>query len=100
MLNNLPPLDDNEDDPIRLWAEIIGLRAAVKGPDGFATWQDAATDERIKRVKAQNTIEELTGHLVRIMDVSWVYVHGWCTIRSSFKVWDRAREYLSTPLGK
>lgn len=97
MLNNLPPLDDNEDDPIRLWAEIIGLRAALKGPEGFDTWQDAATDERIKRVNAQKIIKELSDHLIRIMDSSWTYVHGWCTIQSTFKVWDDARAYFSKP---
>ena len=39
-----------------LWAEIYRLRAAIKGPDGFDTWQDAATDERIRRVKAERAL--------------------------------------------
>lgn len=47
------PLDDNEADPIRLWAEIVRLREAVKGPTGYATWQEAATAERMRRVKAE-----------------------------------------------
>jgi hypothetical protein len=34
-------------------AEIHRLREAVKGPDGYASWQDAATDERIRRVRAE-----------------------------------------------
>ena len=42
-----------EDDPTALWAEIWRLRAAVKGPDGHETWQDAATAERLRRVKAE-----------------------------------------------
>lgn len=42
-------LDDDEADPVRLWAEIHRLRAAVQGPDGFATWQEAATAERVRR---------------------------------------------------
>lgn len=31
------------------WAELHRLRETVKGPNGFATWQEAATSERIKR---------------------------------------------------
>ena len=48
---NLNPLDDNEEDPARLWAEIHTLREAIKGPDGYDTWQDAAVSERWKRIK-------------------------------------------------
>jgi hypothetical protein len=47
------PLLNSEEDPARLWAEIHRLRAAVQGPDGYATWQDAATAERVRRVKAE-----------------------------------------------
>jgi hypothetical protein len=42
-----------EDDPVALWARIHHLEAEVKGPDGFATWKDAAIAERIRRVKAE-----------------------------------------------
>lgn len=42
-----------------VWAELHTLREAVKGPDGFATWQDAATAERVRRVKAENELKEL-----------------------------------------
>lgn len=52
-------LDDNEADPCRLWAEIHRLRAAVQGPDGFATWQDAAVAERVRRVRAERAIADL-----------------------------------------
>ena len=38
------------------WAELFRLREAVKGPAGYATWQDAATDERIRRVKAERAL--------------------------------------------
>jgi hypothetical protein len=41
---------------VDLWAEIWRLREAVKGPDGYASWQDAATDERIRRVKAERAL--------------------------------------------
>jgi hypothetical protein len=46
-------IDDSTEDPALLWAEIHHLRVALQGPAGYATWQDAATDERIRRVKAE-----------------------------------------------
>lgn len=46
-------LDPNESDPIALWAEICRLREAIQGPDGYETWQQAATAERARRVKAE-----------------------------------------------
>lgn len=49
---------DSELDPFNLWLEIIQLREAVKGPYGFATWKEAATAERLKRVKAESDLEE------------------------------------------
>jgi hypothetical protein len=47
------PLLPDENDAARLWAEIYRLREAVKGPAGFDTWQEAATDERRRRVAAE-----------------------------------------------
>jgi hypothetical protein len=41
------------------WRELFRLREAVKGPDGYATWQQAATSERVRRVKAER---ELAAH--------------------------------------
>lgn len=55
--DGLGPLADSEEDPARLWAEIHLLRAAVQGPAGYATWQDAATAERVRRVKAEARID-------------------------------------------
>jgi hypothetical protein len=46
-------LEDSEWSEVDLWAEIHRLRAAIKGPDGFASWQDAATSERVRRVRAE-----------------------------------------------
>ena len=43
----------DEDDAVALWAEIHRLRAALQGPDGYATWQEAATAERVRRVRAE-----------------------------------------------
>lgn len=53
-------LNTDEGDPVTLWAEIWRLREAVKGPDGYATWQDAATAERIRRVRAESKQAEVT----------------------------------------
>jgi hypothetical protein len=52
------PANENDWTEVDLWAEIHRLRAAVQGPDGYATWQDAAVDERIKRVKAERTLRD------------------------------------------
>lgn len=49
-------LDPNEDNPYVLWREIHRLRAALRGPDGFATWKDAAVSERVRRVKAEREL--------------------------------------------
>ena len=46
-------LDEDENDPIILWAEIHRLRAEAQGPDGHLTWKDAAFAERLKRIKAE-----------------------------------------------
>ena len=56
LTDGLGPLVDSEEDPARLWTEIHTLRAAVKGPDGYATWQQAATAERVRRVKAERAL--------------------------------------------
>jgi hypothetical protein len=42
-----PPMDAED------WAELYRLREEVKGPDGYATWKDAAVAERILRVRAE-----------------------------------------------
>ena len=46
-----------------VWAEVHRLRAAIQGPTGYASWQDAATDERIKRVRAESTTRTLQARL-------------------------------------
>jgi hypothetical protein len=50
----MTPLSPTEEDPARLWAEIHALRAELQGPEGFATWKDAAVAERMRRVRAEN----------------------------------------------
>ncbi len=56
----VPPTDDGSNDrlgpdatDVELWAEIHRLRAAVAGPAGFASWQEAATAERHLRAKTR-----------------------------------------------
>ena len=53
-----PPVDAVVGEPVdaETWAELYRLREAVKGPKGFATWQDAAVDERHRRVKAERAL--------------------------------------------
>jgi len=41
------------------YAELIRLREEIKGPDGFATWKDAAVSERQRRVKLETQLDSL-----------------------------------------
>ena len=67
-------LDECEDMSYAdLFAEIQDLLNEIKGPDGFETWKDAAIDERVKRVKAENLLKALT--------IPGLDVEGWKTIR-------------------
>ena len=53
--STLTPKDLKDDaPPEELWAEIFRLRAALKGPGDFPTWYEAAVDERVRRVRAEN----------------------------------------------
>ena len=70
----LGPLVDSEEDPARLWAEIHRLRAAVAGPKGYASWQEAATSERMRRVRKEQQIETLLRGITDarcLMDPIW-----------------------------
>lgn len=62
-------LDPNESNPITLWAEIARLRTAVKGPQGYKSWQSAATDERMRRVKAERELSRLTAENENLQSV-------------------------------
>ena len=74
LTDGLGPLVDSEEDPARLWAEIHTLRAAVAGPKGYATWQEAATSERMRRVRKEQQIETLLRGITDarcLMDPIW-----------------------------
>ncbi|MGQ3051047.1 MAG: hypothetical protein ACT6S0_04620 [Roseateles sp.] len=58
-------LDPNEEDAGALWAEIHRLRAAVQGPDGYETWQQAAVAERVRRVAAEKTLASMSADDLR-----------------------------------
>lgn len=58
-------LDPNEEDAGVLWAEIHRLQAAVAGPDGYPSWQAAATAERVRRVAAEKAAKEATADELR-----------------------------------
>lgn len=51
-------VSDDCQDPGLLWAEIHTLRAAVRGPDGYPSWQAAATAERQRRVAAEAALRD------------------------------------------
>jgi len=42
-----------EADAVEAWRQVHLFKAEAGGPDGFATWKDAAIDERLRRVKAE-----------------------------------------------
>jgi hypothetical protein len=52
------PLSEDEENPVLLWKEIWLLREEIKGPTGYATWQDAAIAEKLKRIELEkeNTV--------------------------------------------
>lgn len=52
------PVNDGSTE-VDLWAEIHRLRSAMKGPDPFPTWYEAAVDERIRRVAAERKLKKL-----------------------------------------
>ncbi|EHT1484502.1 hypothetical protein KXE51_003482 [Salmonella enterica] len=41
-----------------MYAELHRLREEIKGPDGFATWKDAAVEEKKKRIELQRVISQ------------------------------------------
>lgn len=49
----MSPLSPNEENPVRLWAEIHKLRAEIQGPQGYRTWKDAAIAERHRRIQGE-----------------------------------------------
>jgi hypothetical protein len=53
----MAPLDDNENNQVRLWAEIHKLRSEARGPEGFETWRDAALHERLRAVKVEDELK-------------------------------------------
>lgn len=50
-------IDINEENPVTLWTEIWRLRVELKGPDGHATWKDAAIAERVKRIEYEHKLQ-------------------------------------------
>ncbi len=60
----VPGPELNPDTPPELlWKEIYRLRAAVQGPEGFATWQDAATSERVRANRAEREMVQFKERL-------------------------------------
>jgi hypothetical protein len=64
------PLDPNESNSTRLWAEIWKLRNEAQGPSGFETWRDAAIEEKIRRVAAEHELNELKRKLRTLVEAT------------------------------
>ncbi len=60
------------------FVELYHLREAVKGPDGFDTWQAAAVAERVRRVNAEKALVDYTKFIVlpRELDEDLYYMVG------------------------
>lgn len=48
---------------LELQTNIYELKAALEGPDGYATWKDAAVAERHKRVVAEDAVKALEAEI-------------------------------------
>jgi hypothetical protein len=57
---------DKEKFDAELWAELYTLREAVKGPQGYTSWQDAAVDERMKRHAAERKLSSHEAEVGRL----------------------------------
>ena len=62
-------------DAAEAWRQVHLLKAETSGPDGFATWKDAATDERVRRVKAEQEAAKLRADAGRWRTVSAMMTH-------------------------
>lgn len=67
-----------------LEAEIIRLKEELKGPDGYATWKDAAIAERLARVKLMPEKIDYLGAASKYHSDEWrkmsvitAYMRGW-----------------------
>jgi len=58
--------DRAEADAVEAWRQVHLFKAEAGGPDGFATWKDAAIDERLRRVKAEAERDELRERVARL----------------------------------
>jgi hypothetical protein len=52
------------------WAELHRLREEIKGPEGYATWKDAAVDEKVKRIKLEKIMEGVNERLDSLVNVA------------------------------
>jgi len=58
----------NKAKPEELIAEIFRLREALKGPEGFATWREAAVAEKLSRVAAERMLTSVEKQLRDLQD--------------------------------
>jgi hypothetical protein len=51
-------MSDKPKTGAELWAEIYRLRAQIKGPDDFETWNDAAVAEKMKCIRLERELAD------------------------------------------
>lgn len=90
----LGPLVDSEEDPARLWAEIHRLRAAVAGPEGYASWQEAATAERVGRKRAERALDAALCAMTP-QPPQWPRPQKPPTLRQRFQAWRERTGFLT-----
>lgn len=98
----LPP----DATPAELWAEIYRLRADAKGPDGYATWKEAAIAERLRAGAASrkgDAIERLTAEseryraaLAELVEARWKGRGG--NMKAKVERWEAAWDAASAAL--
>lgn len=56
-----------EADAVEAWRQVHLFKTEAGGPDGFATWKDAAINERLRRVKAEAELTALRERMARLV---------------------------------
>lgn len=87
--------------PGEIYAELYRLREEIKGPDGFATWKDAAIAEKVKNKSTTSIlpiedIDYLTAMSVFHSD-DW---HKMGAISAYMKGWNTRNCLLPTPINE
>lgn len=92
-------IPDTTSCPAELWAEIHRLRAELQGPDGHATWKDAAVAERIRANNLQASLDaalrvapEAVDPIVQAVRIVMLYAESYRTMSGEVQTRDVARD--------